>query len=437
MQVKGFLRNGLIPLSIFAAVFLIYSLNLYTDFRSGDYRRLLPSGDAVPNTFLPYILLKDKTFIFDEQVQHLRRFENWVTDPAFLVRINGHYYSAYPPLTGILAVPFYFIPLVIGKVPDIGNLYYLMKVLYLGRIAASFYTSLSAVFVYFALLKISSLSKLKNNKLWVILFTLFYALGTCSWSISSRGLWQHTVAELLVSIMVYLFVGLYLSKVSARIVCAVGLIAGLAVLARPTNILLAVALMLYFYAYKREYFFNFVAGVLPSALFFLIYNYAVFGSPFMEGYGARGDFRWSTPIFNGLMGFLFSPARSFLFVSPPLVLSYCGIVKTFKDKNFGGKFNIALRFLSVSFIAAVLLFSKWYTWHGGSGFGYRMLTDFLPIVVILAYLVFMNFSRFAKLGVIILMLYSAYIQFNAVNNHYSRCGSNHNWDFYCLAPRFL
>lgn len=106
MQMRG--KKFIIPLLIFIFTLVIYSLNLYSDFHSGDYRRLLPAGDAVPNTFLPYILLKDKTFVFDEQVQHLRRFENWVTDPVFLIKRNGHYYSAYPPLTGILTVPFYF-----------------------------------------------------------------------------------------------------------------------------------------------------------------------------------------------------------------------------------------------------------------------------------------------------------------------------------------
>jgi len=204
------------------------------------------------------------------------------------------------------------------------------------------------------------------------------------------------------------------------------------VLARPTDIVLAVAVLLYVYFFKKKDFLKFFLGALPCALFFLIYNYAVFGFFFMEGYGARGDFNWSTPPYIGLLGFLFSPARSFLFVSPPLVLSYYGIVKVFKDNKFGGKFNIVLKFLSAGFVLSVLLFSKWYTWHGGNGFGYRMLTDFLPIVMLLAYLVFINFSRVAKWGVIVFMLYSVYVQFNAVNNHYSRCGSNHNWDFYCL-----
>jgi len=160
----------------------------------------------------------------------------------------------------------------------------------------------------------------------------------------------------------------------------------------------------------------------------------IFGSPFIEGYGARADFNWSTPLIESLLGFAISPTRSFLFISPPLILAYYTIYKTFKDRKFKPEFNTIYRYLGVVFILSLLLFAKWYTWDGAPAFGYRMLSDFLPIVGLLAFETLVSMRRWEKVVVAILIIYSIYAHGNAVFNRKSRCSPEHNWSFYCLSP---
>jgi len=406
-------------------IFCLYSVNSYSDFKSGDWRRLVGAGDVVPNTYLSWNLLRYKTFSFDESVQHLRRFENWNNDPSYFVKIGGHYFSAYPSLVGLAPLPVFFIAYSLGKISHIGDLYNLLKVAYLARISASILTALSVV-VFFRIL-----SMISSSRVWVVLFSLFYALGTNSWSISSRGLWQHTLSQLLISVIAYLLISKFDKK---KVVPWLGFLLGASVFARPTNIIFAVVISAYVFLEQRKLFAKFFLCSLIWVFAMFIYNYFIFGSPFSEGYGVRDDFRWTTPLEVGIVGYLFSPARSFLFVSPPLVLAFISMYRLFKDKKYQKDRNLILRYLSIGFILSTLMFAKWYTWNGANGFGYRMLTDYLPIVTLLSFLVFIRLNRILKTAVFVLILYSIYIQANAVFFHYSRCGGDHDWDYYCLHP---
>jgi len=419
-----------IPALIFLLTFTVYLSNLSFDYKrnleTGQVRRLLTSNDLVPNTFLPYLILKYKTLDFSYIQNDLKKYFQGGTDnPYYFIRLNGKYISSYPILTGILAIPFYIIPIALNKIPTLIHHRDLLKVLVIGRIAASFYATLSVVLMYFIL------DKITKDKMWKYIYTAFYALGTLTWTISSRGLWQHTISQLLISIIVYIFL---LRKEKPKLIPVTGLICGLAVLARPTNIVIAILSTSYVFLCHKKYFKKFILCASPTLIFLLGYNFLTFGSIFSEGYSARNDISWNTPILLSLSGFLFSPARSFLFISPPLVISYYAMYKALtkhKSKNTDDRFYVYLAFV---FLANLLLNSKWWAWHGGTGFGYRMLTDILPIATVFSYLITKNFNKTGKIIVVILMVYSVYIQANAVIFRKARCASTHNWSFYCLQP---
>jgi hypothetical protein len=169
----------------------------------------------------------------------------------------------------------------------------------------------------------------------------------------------------------------------------------------------------------------------------LSYNYFMLGNPLTSEYVIKGDTSFGTPILQGLAGNLFSPARSFLFVSPPLVLGLYGtaVYLLKKKKN---DFETLISFLSISFLGTLLLYSTWWCWYGADSFGYRFLTEWVPIVGILAYIVSSSFSKKIKILVVILMCYSILIQLNAVLYRRSRCEDNNQiWSFYCLKPLFF
>jgi len=422
---------------IFLVVFGVYISNAYDDFVTDSdnktYRNLATSGDIVPNTFLSYVLINHQVLYFDKIKGTLKEFQS-IKDrtPYFLIKTGDHYYSVYPPLTGLMAIPFFAIPLLFKFIPALNLWDYVLKILVIGRVSASFYAALSSILVY------ASLTKLSERKNLAALFTFFYAFGTGTWSIASRSLWQHTSSEFFISLLILI---LLYSKDRPKLIPWMGFISSLAILARPTNIIFIAPLALFVFFKERKYALPFCLSFLPAALFTLIYNHFAFGSALSEGYSARNDVKWSTPLLTGVTGFLISPSRSFLFVSPPLVLSYLALYKIFRTKNFIENHNLLFKFLSAGFLFSLLVFSKWYDWSGANGFGYRMLVDYLPFLIFITFLLLKNIGKRGLTALIIFMLYSVFIQYNAVFNLRSRCSERQNWNINCLitpkTKRFL
>lgn len=453
------------PLLLTIVVLAIYLSNLPFDYRNDlarkDYRRLLPTADVVPNTFLPYVLLKHQTFSFDSIDQYLRVFDANNKLPYFLIKPETTYFSAYPIFTGLIALPFYVIPILLDKIPTLTYWENLLKMLVLGRISASILTTLGVLLFYKTL---KMVAKTKNEK-WLFFISLFYALGTTSYSISSRGMWQHTVSQLLIMLFIFLHIK-YLQNNSPKTSAARYLVLGLAAVTRPTNMVFSGILYLYLLfseteslsAWKRvNVKINLVSFLQNSTAFLvtilqevfsqkaktlliglpilltLIYNFYLFGNPFVEGYAARDDFNWTTPLITSLSGFLFSPARSFLFISPPLLLSFIFIVKLF-SKGLKLNYGIFYKVLTLPLTLHIIIYAKWYTWDGANGFGYRMLTDILPILGLFSYLYFEELKPKLKILVCILCVYSMLIHINAVYGLKSKCSRDNNWTFKCLTP---
>lgn len=415
-------------LLIFLVVFTVFMSNVGIDFskdlENKRFRRMMTSTDVVPNTFLPWLIIYKQTLSFDSIIDSLRQIDGR-ENPSFLVKTDKENVSSYPVFSALMALPIYFIPVVLDKIPEVTYHENILKVFLLGRITASFYTALSVVLFYRILERIS------KNRSWILIFTAFYAFGTNTWTTMSRGMWQHTFAQFFISLVLLL---LLTSLKNKKLIPWIGFLLGIMVATRPTTILFAVVISIYVLMKHRDQLLRYVIAVLPSIIFLLLYNYFTFGSVLVEGYGARNNFDWSTPLTESLLGYAFSPSRSFLFVSPPLVLAYFAIYKLFKNKDYLEKYNSIFRYLSVGFILSLLMMAKWYTWDGSNNFGYRMLSDMLPIVGLLSFLVVERLKPPAKKIIIVLIFYSILMNANAVINRKSRCSQDHVWSFYCLSP---
>lgn len=408
-------------------------LNLPYDYKksieTGMIRRMLASDDIIPNTFLPYVLIKHKGIDYAPIMKYIR---TWVQggkeDPYFMINRDGKYYASYPIITGLFAIPIYVIPILMDKIPGLGTQKDILNILALGRISAAFYTALSCSIFYLILKKLSK----TNNQYWRLIFTIFYALGTTTYSISSRGMWMHTISQLLISIEILVLIEALKNK---KLIDYAGIILGIAVLTRLTNAVVAIVIAAYVFFYYRDRFIKFAIYTLPTVFILFWYNNLAFGSPFVEGYQSRGDFGWSTPILYGLAGFLVSPGRSLLFISPPLIFSFFEIYRIFTIKrNDRTKEDNLILFLGISFILSLLLMSKWSGWHGANAFGYRMLTEYLSIISLLAFLATEKMEKTGKILVTILIIYSIYVNANAVLFRKGRCDADHNWTIYCLMP---
>jgi hypothetical protein len=90
---------------------------------------------------------------------------------------------------------------------------------------------------------------------------------------------------------------------------------------------------------------------------------------------AKGE-AFSTPLWLGLYGFLFSPYKSIFLYSPILLACLVSFPLFLKRHRLEGWL------LALLVIAHLLLFAKWYMWWGGFAWGPRFLVPLTPFLVI-------------------------------------------------------
>jgi hypothetical protein len=102
------------------------------------------------------------------------------------------------------------------------------------------------------------------------------------------------------------------------------------------------------------------------------YNYVRFGSPLTTGYLPEESF--SAPWLTGILGLLVSAGRGLLFFCPVLVLCLPAAPIFFRRHRV----EAVLVFLVAA--CYVLLYGKWFMWHGGYAWGPRFLVPILPLL---------------------------------------------------------
>lgn len=334
--------------------FFLIALLVYT--ANGSHSA---SVDSSSTRVLPYSLIKEGNLDLDEF-----RFLYARQIPPFLVRTERHMVSAYPAGAAILAVPFYLLPAWAGVSAESKLLIQIEK------FAASVFVALSVVLLYGAIKQFDGPNGAASLA-WV------YAFGTSSLSISSQGLWQHGPSQLLIAASLYLLV---LGVRQERWVAVSGLTLGAAVLCRPTDFVIAFPLAAYVLHVHRNHFARFAVWALPTVLFMGFYNWGYFGSPLRIGYD-QGFFAgngFATPFLEGLAGILWSPSRGLFVYSPVLLFSVLGGLLAWRRDG-----SLLLRYLSVSVLLVVLLYSHWKIWWGGWAFGPRLLADLAPVLIFL------------------------------------------------------
>ena len=271
------------------------------------------------------------------------------------------------------------------------------------------------VVVAFALMK-TILSRITRPGL-ALLLSLAYALGTGAYGVASQEPWQHAANQWLYLGVVYL---LLFRVEENRALWLAGVLAGFAVLVRPTNLLILVPLLLWFTPKDRR-----MLGLfLPLAFFAAVqagYNFVQLGSPFSFGQdlvagasvqakGVASPWNWN-PL-PGFLGLLISPARG-LFVFSPFLLLLLGL----RSRDFRNDSKTAQErpplFAAALFVSLTLLVLGSFRWEWWAGlcWGARYLADAAPFLVLLLVPVFERLkSRAAWSLAIFLIVISVFIQ---------------------------
>lgn len=340
-------RRALAALGLFAVPFLIYLEGF----------RYAGSGDTQPAELLPITLLRDGDFDFREFVKPGEALPYWYQERG------GRVVSIYPILPGLFNVPVYAAAGALGVDPYADRIR-------LSMISASLIGALSVAFLFLAL------ERLARRRSTAVLLAAAYALGTCVWSVASRGMFQHGPSLLLQSIALWL-----LARGNGPSVAWSGLFLGLAVVNRPMNLLVAAPLAVAVWWKHRDRALAFSALAAVPLLLRAAYARAYWGSFFsmaqVDPFPAVSNFGGNAA--RGLAGLLISPSRGLLVYSPIFFFTALAILPAWRLRR---EQPLYLALLAGA-LAILLVTSKWTIWWGGHAYGYRLLIEMLPALVVL------------------------------------------------------
>ncbi|MGH2458847.1 MAG: hypothetical protein ACRDIY_08265, partial [Chloroflexota bacterium] len=115
-------------------------------------------------------------------------------------------------------------------------------------------------------------------------------------------------------------------------------------------------------------------GVAPVATLLMLYDLVRFGNPLASGYAHWESF--STPVWVGVAGFLFSPGKS-IFVYTPLLL-----LVPFFAWSFARRFPSFAALLGAIIAIHLVLYGSWWVWWGAWAWGPRFIVPVLPLIAL-------------------------------------------------------
>lgn len=381
---KRSIREFKIAMYLVLASFFVYFFSWFAVYSLGINDLAIQSEDTIPAMFIPVTLINQHTLYADDYYNMIISKYPHPDDKSYQRGLipfyfrsvqtseTTHYISAFPIMSGLLALPVYFVPIKMGMSIQWENL------IYLSHISASLIAA-SSVGVLFLLLKRHFSLEEKN----AILLSLIYAFCTLNFALISQSLWQHGTVELFTLLALYY---LYRKWYSLS-----GFFFAFAVLSRPTAFLLFPFLILIIVGKNHNKIFAFVrqlvsqtrflVGMLPPILFFIWYNNKFYQSISNQGYSNQLLVNWLSRFPEGFLGLWLSPSKGILIYSPVFIFIFFSIYIILKNRSWNKDFDYIILFCALILHTVVL--GKWKHWYGGYSFGYRMASDMIPIMILL------------------------------------------------------
>lgn len=238
------------------------------------------------------------------------------------------------------------------------------------HLGSSFFGALTCVLFLNACLRLG-VSRRKAS-----LCTLLLGFGTFVWVYS-----RSPYSEIIQAAAVMGYVGALISfwdRQDYRTALRVGLWGALMINSKLVFVLaLPGGMILCFYRLRHEWkrFLKLsLIAFIPLGLGILVilkHNEARTGIATGTGYGGVAPEIFAQPLWEGVWGLLLSPGRSVFLFSPPLVLAFLGLSKTWKTKPH------VLWMLGLCFPPAFFLYAKYEAWSGDWGWGPRYLVPFV------------------------------------------------------------
>jgi hypothetical protein len=323
-------------------------------------------GDSGAAELLPIAILEYHALDFDELVKNHPSLLSDNALPYYLMKRNDRTVSFYPIIPGLMNLPTHIVARSLG----VDLFRYRAR---LSMVTSALVCSLSVGFMYLALCAACS------SPLVAAGFALFHALGTEIWSQLSHTLWQHGPSLLLLNAALAIIL-----RGRARHVGICGLLFGFAVWNRTTNVLIVGPLVIYLMFKHREQIVSLLFALAVPISTLLLYSHVYCGSVLYlgqgesplravsEGGGLRGD------LLSGLSGLLLSPNRGLLFFDPVFLAGFVFL----GFACFSISVSWVYKWMAVGTVLTLFVYGRWTEWWGGWCFGYRLVSELVPILTL-------------------------------------------------------
>jgi hypothetical protein len=347
-------------------------------------------GDTFPARLLPLTIMGEGDLDFNEYVAAAPEGRG-LAEFYMFNRVGDRVISYYSIVPGLINLPTHYAARLIGV--DNFAEYQL-----LGRITATLCTAGSVFFMAWILLGLC------RQTSTAIIFTLVYAFATSAWSVAATALWQHGPSLLFLCAA---FAGLC-SRHRLGALFA-GLMLGMAVWNRLPNGGYALMTGLYLALYRPKDLLVFLAGASVPALGLFSYSHSHWGTVTALGEGHQVALMGG-PLLKNLAGLLISPNRGLFVYSPVLLFSLPMLYRVLARP---GRQPLLFAW-SLGALAILFAHAYWTIWWGGHSFGYRLITETVPVFIILlalSYERWISKSRLALAGFAVLASASFYVHF--------------------------
>ena len=346
--------------------------------RNAEKKNALINWDVTSYySYLPAIFVhKDLKFEFlnNSEVNYAEKHQFWPETAP-----NGNKVIKTTMGMSVLYFPFFIISHIYSLVKDKVVANGFSKPYEIGLTFSSIFYMMIGLFFLAKVLR----SIYDEKKVSILLFLVF--LGTnLFYYATTEPCMSHVYTFSLASVFMYITMKIY-EKNNWKFFIFLGLIYGLLFLVRPTNILFILAFLLYkiesfsslnkrlywLIQYYKKLIISIVISVLIGSVQFFYWKWAT-GNWFFNSYVGE-QFYFNQP---RIIEFLFSYRKGWLVYTPIFVFSFLGLYKMYVRKN--PWFFSTLIMLPV----LVYLFSSWWCWWFGGGFGMRPMIDYYPLLII-------------------------------------------------------
>ncbi len=212
-----------------------------------------------------------------------------------------------------------------------------------------------------------------------LLVALLFGLGTMAWPYS-KYFFSEPLTGLALLATAYFLLRFRETQATGDLALG-GTSLGLAIATRLATAAIAPLFLFPLLAYSlprsRRLIPFLAAFLIPLILWVLLiggYNYLRFENPLTTGYLPQESFR--TPLLTGLAGLLISPGRGLFLYCPIFLLILPAFPIFLRRHRIEGAFSLSLATIYI------LLYSKWFMWHGGFAWGPRFLVPIIPFLAI-------------------------------------------------------